>query len=242
MTLKAIYWVTGKPEYAKLGLNCYTGCSHNCGYCYNAFRFHGSWIQPRPAASLNNIQHDLIELHEANDKTPVHLSFVGDPYDMGRTDNSFMHSVLKLFRLYDHPFIVLTKGGMLATKDFDLYGPNDSFGVTLTLDNDVDSKKYEPGAAFPTDRIEALKEAHSHGIRTWVSMEPVLYPAQTMNLIQMTHEFVDLFWVGKLNHNAAFERTVVWPRFRSDVEALLQKCGKQQGTGYRIKRKLIEAK
>jgi DNA repair photolyase len=241
MSMKAIYWQQGKPEYAKLGLNIYTGCSHNCRYCYNKWRFHGSWIQPRKAACLDNINNDLMELHGSGDKTPVHLSFLGDPYDVGRTDNSHVRSVLKLFQLYDHPFIVLTKGGMLAAKDFDLYGPNDEFGVTLTLDNDADSRHWEPGAALPADRIASLKEAHSRGIPTRVSCEPVIDPAQTLNLIESTFEFVDFFWIGKLNHNAKLERTIDWPKFRNDAEALLQKCGKQPGKEYRMKRKLIEA-
>ncbi len=241
MTMKVIYRRQGKPEYAKLGLNIYTGCSHGCKYCYNEWRFRGSWIQPRKAASLNNIQKDLTELDCAGEKNPVLLSLVGDPYDMARSDSGYMRSVLKLFRLYDHPFIILTKGGMLAAKGFDLYGPNDSFGVTLTFDNDEDSKQWEPGAALPADRIAALEEAHNRGIHTWVSFEPVIYPAQTINLIELTHEFVDLFWVGKLNHNTALEKTVEWPKFRYDIEEVLQKYGKQPGTGYRFKRKLIEA-
>jgi DNA repair photolyase len=67
--MKAIYWREGKPEYAKLGLNIYTGCSHDCKYCYNKYRFHGSWIQPRNAANLNNINNDLMELYRSGDKT-----------------------------------------------------------------------------------------------------------------------------------------------------------------------------
>ena len=67
--------------------------------------------------------------------------------------DSYTRSVLKTFRAYDHPFAVLTKGGSKAAKDFDLYGPNDWFGVTLTFDNDAHSKQYEPGAALPADRI-----------------------------------------------------------------------------------------
>ena len=55
---------------------------------------------------------------------------------------------------------------MLAAKDFDLYGPNDKFGVTLTFDNPEDSRKWEPAAALPADRIAALKEAHNRGIQT----------------------------------------------------------------------------
>ena len=138
---------------------------------------------------------------------------------------------------------------MLAVKDFDLYTPKDKFGVTLTFDNDVDSKKWEPGAALPKDRIAALKEAHSRGIHTWVSMEPVIKPEQTLHLIELTYEFVDLFWVGKLNRhpNATWTPapewpTVDWPKFRADAEALLQKCGKQLGTGYKLKHQLVETR
>jgi len=33
-------------------------------------------------------------------------------------------------------------------------------------------------------RIEAIQEAHARGIRTWVAMEPVIDPAQTLELIE----------------------------------------------------------
>jgi hypothetical protein len=72
-------------------------------------------------------------------------------------------------------------------------------------------------------------------------MEPVIYPEQTMHLIEMSHEFVDLFWIGKLNRKSEATwttaeewPTVDWPKFRSDVEALLLKCGKELGKGYKL--------
>jgi DNA repair photolyase len=154
-----------------------------------------------------------------------------------------------MFRAYDQPFQILTKGGMLAAKDFDLYTPQDKFGVTLTFDNDVDSKKWEPGAALPSDRIAALKEARRCDVRTWVSMEPVIVPEQTLRLIELAYEFVDFFWVGKLNRKpeATWTQpeewpTVDWPKFRSEVEEVLQRCGKEPGVGYKLKHQLIEAK
>ena len=64
----------------------------------------------------------------------------------------------------------------------------------------------------------------------------------------MTHEFVALFWIGKLNRKseATWIRASEWPivdwaMFRNDVVALMQKCGKQPIAGYRLKQKLIEA-
>jgi DNA repair photolyase len=259
MNLKAIY-EKSNGQYSNLRLNLYNGCSHGCLYCYNKRedRFHGPFDQPSKKASLANIQHDLLMLQGACDRRPVLMSVVGDPYDMGRRDSdkpsglmryvgsnnhsdSYTRSVLTLLRSYDHPFLVLTKGGMLAAKDFDLYSSNDAFGVTLTFDNDADSLYWEPGAALPADRIASLKEAHRRNIHTWVSMEPVIYSQQTVHLIEMSYEFVHYFWIGKLNHDAELERTIDWPKFRREVEALLQKCGKQPGTGYGLKHQLAEA-
>ena len=135
---------------------------------------------------------------------------------------------------------------LAAANDFDLYRPSDWFGVTLTFDNAIDSKQNEPGAALPKDRIKALEEAHNRGIQTWVSMEPVLDPDQTLHLIELTHEFVDHFRVGKLNHFPDIEAKIDWPKFRKDVAALMQKCGKdpcsdETGKGYKLKHELIDA-
>jgi DNA repair photolyase len=117
-----------------------------------------------------------------------------------------------------------------------LYGQADRFGATLTFTNDIDSRAWEPGAALPEDRIEALRLAHDRGIHTWTSMEPVIDPAQTLHLIDATHEFIDLFRVGKLNHHPKIEATIDWPKFRSEVEVLLQRLNK----AYMLKHQLRE--
>jgi DNA repair photolyase len=179
-------------------------------------------------ATLENIEADLNVIK--SDREPVHLSFVGDPYDMGRKDNDYTRTVLGLFRKYDHPFQVLTKGGLKAARDFDLYGPDDRFGVTLTFINPEDSTEWEPGSALPKDRMEALKIAHEQGIKTWVSLEPVIDPQQTLALIDVTHEFVDFYGVGKWNHDARVN-SIDWLKFRADAESLLKRLGKS----YKIK-------
>jgi len=250
---------------SNLVLNLYSGCSHNCWYCYNKRldRYQGPYDKPAKGATLQNIERDLMELSDAGDKRPVLMSLVGDPYDIGRkddespkglmryfseeerkgiscTNDSYTRKVLKIFRAYDHPFAILTKGGTKAIKDFDLYGPNDQFGVSLTFDNDNDSRQNEPGAALPTDRIKALRIAHDRGVHTWVSLEPVLDPSQTLHLIEISNEFVNEFWVGKLNHSTKGEAKIGWPKFRSDAEALLQRLDKKPGIGYIIKKELIE--
>jgi DNA repair photolyase len=238
ITLKAIYKSKGEAlEYANLSLNLYAGCSHGCLYCYNRGKFRSPCTEVIKKSSLENIESDLKQLAALENKTPVHLSFIGDPFDLGRSDNSYTHRALEMFKKYQHPFQILTKGGMKAIQELDLYFEGCSFGCTLTFDNPEDSRKWEPGAALPEDRIAALELAHKKGIKTWASLEPVIDPFQSLHLIELTHEFVDHYGVGKLNHDAALEKRIDWRKFRADAEALLKKYGKS----YRIKAALAEA-
>jgi hypothetical protein len=70
-----------------------------------------------------------------------------------------------------------------------------------------------------------------------VSLEPVIDPAQTLQLIELTHEYVDFYGVGKLNHNAELAKSIDWLKFRADAEELLRKYKKQ----YKIKQALVNA-
>jgi DNA repair photolyase len=259
--LKAIHCGRG-AGFPELILNIYSGCSHGCWYCYNGHYRDKSTKQVSynelcnkilDKAAIENIEQDLLYLKKTGNKMPVVISNWGDPYDLGRKPeglsqyiggDNYVRRVLKKFREYDHPFMILTKGEMKAEDDFDLYGPNDWFGVTLTCDNDADSKRNEPGAALWSDRITALEKAHDRGIHTWVSLEPVIYPKQTLHLIELTSEFVDQFRVGKLNH---YEKQIDWPKFRGDAEVMLQLYDKQQtkeacGIGYLLDYQLTNAR
>jgi DNA repair photolyase len=158
----------------------------------------------------------------------VHLTFVGDAYDGGRENNSYTRRVLELFRRYNHPFQVLTKGGLRAIQDFDLYGPDDRFGVTLTFLDPAKSKEWEPGAALPEERLSSLKVAKERGLKTWVSCEPVIIPAETLAVIEAAAPHTDFFWVGKWNHNVR-ANAIDWSKFKRDVTALLERVRKPYG-------------
>jgi DNA repair photolyase len=251
-SLKPIHRFGGEGDDSELVLNPFSGCSHRCWYCWARKRYKRElpFQEPAKGAPLKKIKQNLDFLQSINDKTPVLISDLGDPYDCGRKPrtNPFIpgeywhiRSILMEFRKHDHPFRILTKGGTLAVKDFDLYGPHDLFGCTLTCDNAEDSRKNEPGAALPEDRINVLKEAYKRGIPTWVVLEPVLYPRQTLHLIELTHLFVSYYILGKLNHFPKEEAKIDWPKFRNDAEALLQSYGKMPEEGYLVKRQLVEA-
>ena len=55
--------------------------------------------------------------------------------------------------------------------------------------------------------------------------------------IRKAHDYVDIWKVGKLNHNKAVEQSVDWPKFHDDATALLE----HYGCKYYIKEDLRKA-
>jgi len=151
----------------------------------------------------------------------VLLCFTCDPY---QDENLVTREAIQVLHENGYPVHILTKGGTKAIRDFDLLGPQDAFAASLTFLDERDSRKWEPFAAPPEERIVALKEAHKRGIPTWVSLEPVIDPEQTLAIVEVTHPFVDLYKVGKMNHYPMF---VDWKRFGRHIEGLLRELGKE---------------
>ena len=229
-----IYEPAGRArEYAPLALNLYRGCSHGCLYCYapdacrtNRAAFHAS---PAPRADvIRKLERELAKGSEVGlgEKDPVLLCFTTDPYQPLAAETGITRRAIELLHEHGYPVHVLTKGGMRAAADFDLLGnlPGDAFATTLTFVDSADSAHWEPGAASPADRMTAMTEAHELGIPTWVSLEPVIDPEQTLAIIRATHSYVDLFKVGTLNHHE-LAKSIDWPDFARRVVELLEKLG-----------------
>jgi len=79
-----------------------------------------------------------------------------------------------------------------------------------------------------------MRLAHRWGLKTWVSLEPVIDPAQAIGVVMATAEFVDCFKVGKLNHDRRRESQIDWREFLFQVLRELTDCG----ASYRIKDEL----
>jgi hypothetical protein len=48
-----------------------------------------------------------------------------------------------------------------------------------------------------------LRDAALLGIRTWASIEPVIYPQQSLDLIKMAIHYCQEFRIGKFNHTGS---------------------------------------
>ena len=249
MSTKLIYQPSKRAgEYSKLAVNLYFGCTHKCLYCYNKKDRYGRYTEydfhnnPKPKERPYSL---LKKLHEECKKTsringPIMQSFTCDPYQPLDEEHELTRSAIVIIKENGLNVRLLTKAGELPQRDFDLLDENDFVGATLTLSNDEDSKKWEPEAALPHERIEMLRAAKEAGISTWVSMEPVIDTGQTLELIRRTHSFVDFYWVGKMN-DAKHEKeiNINWAQFAKGAVSALERYG----CNYRLKeglRKIYE--
>lgn len=227
MTVKttAIYQPRGKAsEYCRLAANLYKGCSHDCEYCYApACTYKSKSEFSKPSARqgiLTKIKNDAIKLSQFNETGPVLLCFTCDPYQPIDDYYGYTRKTIEILHENNIDVMILTKGGHRAERDFDLLSQTDWFGVTLTTLGNDESIKWEPGAAKPEARISSLISAHEKGISTWVSLEPVLDPETALEIIRLTHDFVDKFKIGPLNYHP-HSRDIDWRSFASDARDLL---------------------
>lgn len=224
-----IYTPTGAAkEYSDLALNLYVGCQHGCTYCYapsSTFKKREDFYTKVTLKKdiIERLEKDLKRRVKRKDRrTPVLLSFTCDPYQPIDGDTEATRTAIQMLNDSRFPVRILTKGGELAQRDFDLltrYKRNE-FGATVTLLNGWE--EWEPYAAPPSQRIENLRKAKKMGIKTWMSLEPILDVDQAVEIIKMTHKFVDRYGVGKLNYNK-HQKNIDWKDCRKRVEKALDK-------------------
>lgn len=212
--MKPIYEPKGKAkEYGDYAINIYTGCPHECFYCFapnvlhrEREQFH-KVIEPR-----KNIVEEVrkqIEREKITGKL-IHLCFTCDPYPCGY-DTTPTREIIKILKDSGNNVQILTKGD--GTRDFDLLDENDWYGITL---DGTECK------APKQERLISLFEAHSRGIKTWVSFEPVTNERKFFIDLHCVSLIVDKVKIGKLNYHPS---NIDWCNFGHKAETLCKKLG-----------------
>jgi DNA repair photolyase len=227
-------------EYSKLATNPYRGCGHKCAYCYVPAVLRISRPEFDAGAFprenfLGELRKDAAKYSALGIAEQVMLSFTTDPYHP--TDTTLTRNVLLMLQAFGLGICTLTKGGRRALRDLDLFRPDrDAFASTLTSLDDAFSQKWERGAALPGDRIATLRAFHNAGIFTWVSLEPTLSVEASLSIVEHTHEFIDLYKIGRANYLPMTGETD-WEAYTHRMIELCQRLGvkhyiKQDLQGY----------
>lgn len=223
--MKPIYIPSGKAkEYGDYALNIYTGCPHRCFYCFAPNVLHRDRQQfhevVEPRKDIAEETRRQIEREGITGKL-IHLCFTCDPYPHGY-DTTVTREIISLLKSTGNNVQILTKGD--GSRDFDLLGPEDWYGITLDGIGNGRNQQWKA-------RVDALAEAHSLGIKTWVSFEPVTDDREFFVNLHLVAPIVDKVKIGKLNYHKS---DIDWADFGRRAETLCQ----QLGLDYYIKESL----
>ena len=206
--MKLIYKPKGAAgEYAKYAVNFFNGCSNKCAYCYLK-RGSGAWLLGgnKPAlkagysseddeitAFCSDLRNNLSELREHG----IFMSFTTDPM-IKETFRVTLEATLVSLS-YGVPVTILTK----CTDYYDILVERARgilnipscgkiiIGTTLTGCDEL-----EPKASPHSKRVEMLRKANNDGLKTIVSLEPVIDLKRSYCIVEEVLDCVDEIWIG----------------------------------------------
>lgn len=186
-------------------INPYTGCQHNCSYCYARFmkRFTGHQEPWGQFVDVKVNAPDLLRL-EINRKRQgrVWISGVCDPYQPLEAKYKLTRQCLEILAQNNWPVVVQTRSP-LVVRDIDILRRGNGFevGFSITTADDSIRKLFEPDAPPIRERVRALDELHRAGIRTYVMIAPILPKAES--LAEILAGKVDYVMFDRMNYHYA---------------------------------------
>lgn len=207
MIIKEVYSKTilSKSQVYPYVINPYTGCQHNCTYCYARFmkRFTG---HKEPWGQFVDVKVNAPELlrKEIARKKPdrVWVSGVCDPYQPLEGKYKLTRQCLEILADNGWPVSIQTRSPLvLRDQDVQARGKDFEVGMSITTADDEIRKLFEPYAPPIPSRIKALEELHSAGLRTYVMIAPILPKAEP--LAELLAGSVDRVMTDRMNYHHA---------------------------------------
>jgi hypothetical protein len=226
---KAIRSPQGRAgEYAGYACDFYVGCSCGCTYCYNKtgrFKDTPGGDKPTLKKYFRDEEHALKvfekELKANLPELQRHGLFFCFPTDpMLPETKDLTELALGICRYWKVPAKILTKradwveGHLNNFDDFCSYAKTDeiksvtdfvAFGFTLTGHDEL-----EPNASTNAERIEAMRNLHNAGFKTWASIEPIVDVRSSFDMIFHTAGFCDLYKVGLMRGKKYDKSEILW--------------------------------
>lgn len=197
--------ILSKSQIYPYVINPYTGCQHNCSYCYARFmkRFTG---HTEPWGQFVDVKVDAPDLlrREITKKKPdrVWVSGVCDPYQPLEAKYKLTRQCLEILVQNNWPVTIQTRSP-LVLRDIDILKRGSDFevGFSITTADDSIRRLFEPNAPPIKERVRAIDELHQAGIRTFVMIAPILPGAE--NLAEILAGKVDRVILDRMNYHHA---------------------------------------
>ncbi len=154
----------------KLTFNPYTGCNHNCIYCYaSSYIPHFSNCRPKKNL-LKQLEREAVKLEGQT----LSLANSSDPYPPIERELGLTRKCLEILSKNNCQIQIITKS-TLITRDIDLLVKVPStVALTITTDNDSLAKRLEPNAPSSTERMKTVAALVGEGIPVLVRIDPII--------------------------------------------------------------------
>jgi len=160
-----------------------TGCEHDCKYCYakSLLSFRGLWRPHNPAVS------DIDEIRKVIKKelTPhsvVRLGGMTDCFQPAERQHRVTLATIKELNRAGVGYLIVTKNKLVAEDEY-INAMDRGLAhiqVSITTTDAGISKRYEPGASLPEERIAAVERLQREGFDVSVRLSP--YIPQFVNI------------------------------------------------------------
>ena len=193
---------SGTKEWAVRSVNCCSGCSHDCRYCYAremAVRY----------GQLNREQwkEERIRWKDVRKKYGHIEGTVMFPSSHDITPHNLLACLIVLRKLFDaeNRVLIVSKPHLeciaAICRAFEKYKDQILFRFTIGATDNRILSFWEPNAPTYEERKETLKHAFQKGFETSVSVEPMLDSDHIEDLVNDLIPYVtDAVWIGLMNH------------------------------------------
>ena len=155
---------------AKLTFNPYTGCDHNCLYCY-ASSYVSNFKACHPKKDLIAVLRR--EAAKLRGET-VSISNSSDPYPRIEASECLTRRCLEVLAGYDCKIQIITKSNLVTRDDDLLSRVPATVALTITTDNDFLASVIERNAPPPSQRIRAAQDLIKAGVPVSVRIDPII--------------------------------------------------------------------
>ncbi len=170
-----------------LRLDTYSGCIHNCVYCYakNLLEKRGYWKNVRRAnpKHIENLLENYIDKGEVYNngishailrKVPFRLGGLTDCFQNHERDLRVTEQVIEILNRYEYPYLIVTKSPLVSEYTDLIENDLSYIQITITTLREDLAKIIEPGAPKPLERLETLKNLNESGYFTAARFSPII--------------------------------------------------------------------
>jgi len=158
-------------------IDLYNTCNIDCEHC--------KFQKGRKTAPLEILPIDF--KNYVNKK--ILFCYSVDPYPYGYENISLVKDTISKLHQSENSIVFLTRRAPCVMKDLEVFNINDWVGVSISENCINNSTEAELKTLF--------EKAHNLGLKTWISLEPIVSYEFTASVIETYSRLVDFIRVGR---------------------------------------------